>query len=270
MRHEKINICTKNSNAELYTYVLDNSQDIDPDRKRPMVIICPGGGYAHTSDREAEPVAIQMIGMGFHAAVLRYSVAPKTFPVALTELAASVAYLRNRSEEYHIAADKIVVCGFSAGGHLAASLGVYWDSAWLEKETGLCAESIRPNKLILCYPVISSGVHAHQGSIRNLMGADINNLQLKEKLSLEKHITANMPQVFLWHTYTDHSVPVENSLALAMALREKNVSLKMHIYPEGGHGLSLANNETARKSTGSGLQKECQDWIKLAGRWIMM
>ena len=136
--------------AALYTYFLDNSPEMIPDRKRPLVLICPGGGYEMTSDREAEPVAIQYIAKGYQAAILRYSVKPAKYPLALLQLAKAVAHLREYADEYHIDTEKIVVQGFSAGGHLACSLGVFWKKPFLSETLGVSAEQIRPNGMILC------------------------------------------------------------------------------------------------------------------------
>ena len=186
----------KATGAKLYTYILDNFEEIDSNRTRPLVLICPGGGYEFTSDREAEAVAVQYIARGFHACVLRYSVAPAEFPQSLCELAWSVAYLREHAKEYGI------VSGFSAGGHLAASLGVFWDKEWLAKETGLTAEQMQPNGLLLSYPVITSGTYTHHGSMENLMGTK-KSKELEELLSLEHQVGKQVPPVFIWHTLTD-------------------------------------------------------------------
>ena len=133
MIHEKIEIQLKDSEfkANLFTYFLDNSPEIDPERKRPVVLICPGGGYQMTSDREAEALAVRFMAMGYHAAILRYSVAPARFPEALLQLATAVAMLRENAEKWHIDTEKIVVQGSSAGGHLAASLGVFWNKPFV-------------------------------------------------------------------------------------------------------------------------------------------
>lgn len=125
--------------------------DVNGFLTRPLVLICPGGGYEFTFDRKAEAIAVQYIARGFHACVLRYSVVPAKFPQSLYELAWSVAYLRKHAAEYGIKPDKIIVAGFSAGGHLAASLGVFWDKDWLAKETELSAEQMKPNGLLLSY-----------------------------------------------------------------------------------------------------------------------
>lgn len=261
-----IQIQTEQSEAKLYTYVLDNSPEIDQNRKRPAVIICPGGGYVTTSDREAEPVAIQMNAMGFHVFILRYSVQPATFPTALTELATAVAYVRNRAEEWNIDANKVIVTGFSAGGHLAASLGVFWEREFLAERVKFDKDAYKPNGLILSYPVISSGVHAHQGSFQALLGDQQE--ELRERLSLEKQVNNQTPPTFLWHTFEDASVPVENSMLFAVALRKHNIPFELHIYPSGGHGLSLANEESMNVQNNFGIQEECQNWIDMAGVWI--
>lgn len=253
--------------AGLDTYFLDNYEEIDVNRKRPVILICPGGGYRMTSDREAEAVAITYASMGYHACVLRYSVKPEMFPRALGELAWSVRYLRGHAEEYAIDEKKIYVLGFSAGGHLAASLGAFWQDKWLTELIQAEKEEIRPDGMILCYPVISSGKFGHQESFDNLLGE--NDTEDKRKyLSLENHVTDNFPPTFLWHTYEDETVPVENSFLMARALRKAGVSLELHIFPCGPHGLALANEETRCAATGGGIQQHCQHWPRLTDEWI--
>lgn len=156
---------------------------------------------------------------------------------------------------------------FPPGGHLAASLGVFWDKDWLAKETGLTAEQMQPNGLLLSYPVITSGAYAHHGSMENLMGTK-KSKELEELLSLEHQVGKQVPPVFIWHTLTDQSVPVQNTLMFTEELVKNQVSVEVHIFPEGQHGLSLANEETQITETGFGIQKRCQDWITLAGKWV--
>lgn len=181
---ERISIQTENSakDTHLDTYILEDFLDGGPKWKRPLVLICPGGAYARTSNREAEPIALQMTAMGYHAAVLRYSCAPAVYPTALHEVALSVKYLRDRAQQWHIDTDKILVMGFSAGGHLAASYGVFWQEEHMAEAAGCSSEELRPQGLILCYPVISSDEKiAHTESIRNLLGDSYE--KLKEKMS---------------------------------------------------------------------------------------
>ena len=173
MINEKIVIEDKTADyneAYIETYFWQESEELYLGQKRPAIVICPGGAYGMTSDREAEAIAVRFMGMGYHAVVLRYSVAPARYPVALRQLAKTVALLRKNSEKWHIEKDKIIVSGFSAGGHLAASLGVFWNTEELAKITEMDNQMIRPDGMILNYPVITSGEFGHEESFRNLLG----------------------------------------------------------------------------------------------------
>ncbi len=230
--------------ARLITYI----QDVSPKmavRKRPLILICPGGGYKGTSDRESEPMALAFLAMGYHVAVLRYSCEPAVYPTALTELAGAMVLLREKADEWYIDAEKIVVQGCSAGGHLAASLGMFWDEDFLAERLGLEGpdhEILRPFGMLLCYPVITSGEFAHKGSFEKLLGDRYD--ELADAMSLEKHVSAKTPKTFIWHTFADQSVPVENSLLLVSALRKAGISTEFHMYPIGSHGLALATHLT--------------------------
>ena len=128
MIQERIKIQVQGSDdyAHLDTYILGNYLDDEPNPRKPLVLICPGGAYRMTSNREAEPIALQFNSIGYHAAVLRYSCKPAVYPTALLEVAKSVQLIREKGEEWGIDTEKILVMGFSAGGHLAASYGVFW------------------------------------------------------------------------------------------------------------------------------------------------
>lgn len=269
MIHKKIEIKARGMEAvgNLFTYFLDSSIEMRPNEKRPVILMCPGGGYEMTSDREAEPMVMQFLAMGYHVAVLRYSVCPVRYPAALLQVAESVLYLKEHADEYHIDPEKIVVQGCSAGGHLAANYGIAWNSPFLTKLMGMenDPEQLCVAGLLLCYPVITSGEKAHEESFRNLLGEQYE--EKKEELSLENQVTPDTPPTFLWHTATDETVPVENSLYFFQACLQQGVSAELHIYPVGGHGLSLANEETCR-ANGIGVQKECQSWIGLAQTWL--
>lgn len=269
MIHKKNEIKARGMEAvgNLYTYFLDSSIEMRPNEKRPVILMCPGGGYEMTSDREAEPMAMQFLAMGYHVAILRYSVCPVRYPAALLQVAESVLYLKEHADEYHIDPEKIVVQGCSAGGHLAANYGIAWNSPFLTKLMGMenDPEQLCVAGLLLCYPVITSGEKAHEESFRNLLGEQYE--EKKEELSLENQVTPDTPPTFLWHTATDETVPVENSLYFFQACLQQGVSAELHIYPVGGHGLSLANEETCR-ANGIGVQKECQSWIGLAQTWL--
>ena len=253
--------------SKLITYIQDYYDEVAIET-RPLILVCPGGGYSYTSNREGEALAMQFLAMGYHAAVLKYSCAPAVYPTALTELAASILLIRQNAESWHVNPRQILVLGCSAGGHLAASLGVFWDEEFLAEALKVGAnehELLRPDGMILCYPVITSGEFAHRGSFQNLLGE--REEELTEKMSLELQVSSKTPPAFIWHTYTDGSVPVENSLLFVSALRKAGVSAEFHMYPCGGHGLSLANRLT-RNRGGDAVREECTSWISLVHTWI--
>lgn len=253
--------------AELTVFIQDYYEEIAIET-RPLVLVCPGGAYAYTSEREADPLAMQFLAQGYHAAVLRYSCAPAVYPAALTELAYSVALIRRNAREWHVNPEQVVVLGCSAGGHLAASMGVFWKEEFLARALGLKAEEqrlLRPDGMILCYPVITSGEFAHRGSIQNLLGE--REAELSPQMSLENQVDGDTPPAFIWHTYTDNAVPVENSLFFVGALRRAGVPVEFHMYPCGSHGLSLADRLTQNRA-GNAVQPECTSWIGLVHTWM--
>lgn len=265
----KIHVQGSGENAYLRTYIIDRSDSLRYN-KRPLILICPGGGYEFVSDREAEVMALQFTAMGYHAAVLTYSVKPAVFPTQILETAQAWKIIRDNGEKWNVLSDKIIILGCSAGGHLAASYSLFCEEDFVVNSVGVSADKLRPAGMILCYPVITSGKFAHQGSFAALLGNDYDKLaesEFMDKVSLEKQVTDNAPPAFIWHTYTDNVVPVENSLMFAAALREKNVNCELHIFPEGGHGLGLAN-EFSLDQSGWGLQTECQIWIRLVKIWL--
>ena len=264
MFYQQIPIRVQGQTAQLFTYILYNSPDIDKSRVRPLIIISPGGGYHFTSDREAEPIAIRFNAMGFHAMVLRYTT-PSRFPVPVLQLVSAIRYAREHADECGVDTDKIILCGFSAGGHLTAWAGNHWNHDYVREVLRSDKELLRPNGMILSYPVITSGIFAHEDSFLQLLQEQYE--EKKEFMSMEKQVNRDTPPAFLWHTVKDDAVPAENSMLMASALRKQNISFELHLYPNGCHGLALANEET-RFSDGGGIQEECQNWIHLAGTWI--
>ena len=249
-------------------YLPDNSPEIEVGRKRPTVVICPGGGYGITADREAEGVAFQFVAEDCNAVVVRYSCNPAHFPCQLMELAWAVSKIRENAEEWNVNPDKISVMGFSAGGHLAASYGTLWNRDFIKEYFGFKNEENKPNGMILCYPVITSGDKAHRGSFISLLGEKADDAELLELLSPEKQVSADTPKAFIWHTFEDGGVPVENSLLMATALAEKKINTELHIFPHGWHGLSLANNTVLHPNMYKGEYDEVQIWINMAIRWL--
>ncbi len=251
----------------LTAYLSDNSPEIDVNRLHKAVVICPGGGYCMTSDREAEPVALKLLAEGFHVFVLRYSVKPATFPTALVELATAVALVRENHKEWQIDPNSIVVGGFSAGGHLAANLATFWHREELAAWTGLQAEDYKPNGLWLNYPVITSGEYAHCGSFEALLDGQYTEDMLT-LTSLEKQVTTCMPRTFVWHTHEDGSVPVQNAMLFSMALQACHVPVELHVFELGAHGLSLCNTLSAGEQNKPMLEPTAEPWFDLFLTWL--
>lgn len=253
--------------ADLTAYLL-SPVSCNPGRRRPAVILCPGGGYRFVSDREDQAVAMEYLSAGVQVFVLHYHTAPEIFPLALFELAKSLCLVRDHAEEWNVDPGQVTVSGFSAGGHLAGCLGTLWNQPFLCQALGRTAAEFRPDGMLLCYPVLTSGEYAHRGSFLHLLGEeDSKNNDMLRLVSLELQAGPHTPRTFLWHTWTDQSVPVENSLLLAQALRKAGVSVEMHLYPNGAHGLSLATEEVSGPGRDC-LVPHCQGWIKLAIEWI--
>ena len=162
----------------------------------------------------------------------------------------------------------MAVLGFSAGGHLAANLATSVGDEDIREQGGIDPDAVRPNALMLSYPVITAGKYAHRGSFQCLLGDQAHNQALLDKFSIEKHIDAKTPPVFVWHTMTDDAVPVENTLMLIQACRAAGVSIEAHLFPEGSHGLSLANAETAGNGFYAHIVKCVQCWPDLAEAWL--
>ncbi len=254
----------------LSCYILDPNNETDPNRKHPSILVIPGGGYHFTSEREAEPIALNYLSMGYNAFVLNYSVAPARYPEALLEASACVALMRKNSDKWFVDVNKIAVIGFSAGGHLAGSLSLLCDEKIVLDTLKIQKGQNKPNAAILAYPVVTSDKkHAHMGSFENLLGENLNDKTLYE-MSLENRVTPNAPPMFIWHTASDTCVPVMNSLILAEALSKNNVPFELHIFPEGNHGLANCNITTAGSPQNDWqIVPHCERWVELSRKWLL-
>ena len=265
MLHETISLQVEGSEsyARMETYIISKSEEIALP-PRPVVIICPGGGYCFTSEREAEMFALNWNARGYSAVVVWYSVSPATYPTALLELATTVKTVKDHAKDWDINPDEIFVQGSSAGGHLAASYGMFWKKDFIAEALKVAGSQLQVAGMILNYPVISSGQFAHHESIQNLLGDRYN--QLREEMSLENQVSDDTPPAFIWTTNEDGLVPAENSLYLALAMRRAGRPVELHMYMKGNHGLGLATPLTMDRDGGA-VELSCSSWFDLAYTW---
>lgn len=263
--------------ATLTAYIVDNTPELKL-KPRRAVIVCPGGGYHFLSDREAEPVVMQFLAANMNVFLLRYTVGKKTETSAgavdyapLIEAGMAIKFVRDHAEEYSTDPEKVFILGFSAGGHVAASAGTLWNIPEVRTAIGIgaegCPEGInRPNGTILCYPVISGGDKAHKGSVKHYSGHDELTDEDIERFSLELHVDDTTAPAFIWHTASDGTVPVENSLMYATALSAHKIPFELHIYPAGKHGLSLCNEFSCSQNE-KNIVPYAEGWIDHAIKW---
>ena len=220
------------------------------------MIICPGGAYRLYGPKEMEPVARWLNGLGISAFLLRYPVGEDLKYTPLRHAARAMRFVRYHAVEWSIRPDKIGILGFSAGGHVASTLGTHFDSGRADADDPVERVGSRPDALVLAYSVITMGEHAHKVCRRNLLGIEPSEELVKE-FSNELHVTPETPPTFLWHSAGDKSVPVMNSFLFAEALSRAKVPFEFHVFPADLHGGAL----------GEGIPY-MDRWPRLCGEWL--
>lgn len=225
------------------------------------VIVCPGGGYNHLADHEGRPVAEWLSSIGINAFVLKYRHGPRYHhPAPLQDVARAIRLVRARAAEWQIDPKRIGILGFSAGGHLASTIGTHFDNGQPDSSDSVDRVSSRPDVMILIYPVITMGKFGHSGSRKELIGENPA-VEMVTLLSNEEQVTKQTPPTFMVHTANDTGVPVENSLGFADALRRVGVPFELHIYERGSHGFGLGGSNPILSSWPG----RCADWLRLQG-----
>lgn len=228
----------------------------------PTVVLCPGGAYIGCSLREADPVALRFFARGYQVFTLIYSTGEKAKDFQpLKELSETFRLIREKAADYWVDPERMAVCGFSAGGHLAASLGTLWNDEEFLRHYDNHGGQNRPNAMVLCYPVITADEHAHVMSLCNVSGCQPGTPGY-EYFSLDKHVSQDTCPAFLWHTMEDDCVPVENSLKMLAALHNAGVPAEAHFFPHGGHGMSVCTQETGSPDAYNARWMDlCLDWL---------
>jgi acetyl esterase/lipase len=289
-----IKLYENRQDVTLTTYILSDSPELLNGKKRPAVLVCPGGAYLGCSDREAEPVALRFAAMGYHAFVLRYSTynngAPfkpmtgdlavnpnSVHPAPMRDIGKAFLTIRTHADEWLVDVSKIAICGFSAGAHNCAMYSVYWQEPVICEFFGEPAAVFKPAASILGYGI--SNYHLMFGEIKDpfaqqlsdsasiaFMGTKSPTRELLDVVSPELHVSKNMPPTFLWATAADALVPVENTTRMANALAQAGVPFEVHIFESGMHGLSLADHSTAGSLLE--LNVDAAKWVSLAEAWL--
>ena len=221
-------------------------------------IVCPGGAYGHLAPHEGAPVARWLNTVGINAFVLKYRIGPKYHhPVEMEDVQRAIRLVRSRAEEWNLDPNRIGIIGFSAGGHLASTAATHFDDGNSAATDPVDRVSSRPDLAILMYPVITMmDPYVHKGSRLNLLGAKPD-ADLIAFLSNERHVTPETPPCFIVHTADDRTVPVQNSLMFALALRNNKVPVEMHIFEHGSHGFGLGGKDPVLST-----------WPALAATWL--
>lgn len=262
MINEVINLRPENPEITLTTYV---ARDIGDVPARNAVLVLPGGGYHGCAHHEGEKIALNYLAAGINAFVLNYSNQGNTpgmrYPMPLVDASNAMKHIKDNAKKYNIAPDKVYVLGFSAGGHLASTLGTIWH----RKEVYAAAEPMeygynKPNGMILCYPVIHP--EGHRGSFNNLLGENPTQEQL-DYVTSNLNVDERTCPAFLWHTSDDDCVNVKSSLVMASALKDASIPFELHVYPKGPHGLGIPDG-----TEGAADYPDVTTWIKHSIDWI--
>ncbi|MFI3207390.1 MAG: alpha/beta hydrolase [Clostridia bacterium] len=229
--------------AVVTAYLHDAIDEMNGYRKEyPSVIVCPGGGYQFCSQRESDPVVFEYLSKGYNVFLLIYSLKENASNFnPLKEVSSTIMKIRENAKEWNCEPEQIAVCGFSAGGHLAGSIATLWNNETFLKYFDNKGGLNKPNAVVLGYPAICNSCFTEQSPVMIVQGEEID--EFYDFFTLEKRVTKDTAPSFIWHTYEDTVVPVKNALAFADALNENKIQFEIHIFPTGGHGMSVCTNE---------------------------
>ena len=239
---------------------------------RKALLIIPGGAYLHIGIGESEPVAQAFLPYGYNTFILHYTVGEnngRPFPAQLIEATLAIKHIKDHAEEYEIDPNELFVVGFSAGGHLAGAIATMWKRENVMAAAGIPYGYNKPKGVMLLYPMISpdySNCKIYTHAWETLLGCENPSKELLDMAAVEKHVDADSAPIFLAQTFNDPIVDVRNAIVLGKAYAEAGVPFEMHIYPDGPHGLSVANKTSARGRLGF-INPAFAEWVRLAADW---
>lgn len=263
MIYERIPMSETDKNVFLEAYIANSILG----KKRKAILVFPGGSYAEIcSDREGEPIALAFMPYGFNAFVLHYSIGgeDRVYPLQLREVALAMKHIKDHADEYGIDPNELFIVGFSAGGHLAASSGVFWKRPEVTKGLDIPYGYNKPKGVMPIYPVINP--EGHRFSFSMLLGTPDSTKEELDYVSVDQHVDRDSSPAFIMHTFADRDVDVRNTLSLAKGYADAGVPFEMHIYPNGYHGVALANKIT---DMGNPAYDDpiIAEWVRLAAAW---
>ncbi len=300
MIHQQHHLNENNNEVVMTTYLLKDSPELLNGQKRPVVIVCPGGAYLMCSDREAEPVALRFNAMGYHAVVLRYSVLnqdafsvmsgekdistltfddEKCYPAPIRDIGRVMLWLHENADAYHIDMDQVALCGFSAGGHNVLMYGTYWHRPVLSEYFGVEASKFKPAAVIAGYPLSDyTYMKRHTAALaemdqrlfalsnRSYIGTEDPTDEQLVMVSPAKQVSDQTPPMFIWATSEDTLVPVAHTILMTGSLAERGIPFESHIFENGPHGLSLADQSSAGAMTE--IMPDVATWIDKVETWL--
>lgn len=270
MKYQQIKLKNRGYGKQipLLSAYIQDTISVDSQFQRPAVIICPGGGYEFTTNREGEPIALAFLEKGYQAFVLDYTIidndeTQELLSYPFYDLAYAIYHVRKHYKEYTIDPNQISIIGFSAGGHLCATYSHMYAQEWFIQKMGYTKEEIKPNHMILCYPVIDMTLGWPK--------------TIEQTHKITKHpesykaqylVSQDTPPTFIWHTVSDNGVPITNTMAFVQALIEHHIDHEVHTFHLGNHGLSLATSQSAKRLTEDYINPHVAKWFDIMIDWL--
>ncbi|VDG20123.1 esterase [Lactobacillus paraplantarum] [Lactiplantibacillus mudanjiangensis] len=266
MQIEVATIAGRSGSFKVTAYWLDQIADFKATVDYPVVIICPGGGFAYHSERETTPIVLRFLAAGMHAIVLPYQVitADKTvYPTAIQQIAETLNWITKQAEQHHVDCQRLIFAGFSAGGHVVATYNSIATNATLRGQYQLDHGQGQHAAIILGYPAIDLTVgFPNDAATRQQITPD------ETLWAAQKTVTSAAKPAFVWQTATDALVPAENSLWYVQALLRAGVPVEYHLFGDGKHGLALADHVTTHPTKPAYLNAPAAEWVTMALHWL--